>query len=181
MLRRYPITGKEKFLDFEGKAYRLKCPSSDSSSKSVALFLQYFGSYRKVQFKDSILVFVWCRETPQGALHPFFNPIKGPKNVFKLKLDGMENNFDERRRRWEEANSSKRSALRYHVHPHPNRIPTSCVASWLLSSIYSPGFYATQSPPSLQPVVFRRNMKGASGKMCGLVVVGNNFQMSSEV
>lgn len=39
----------------------------------------------------------------------------------------------------------------------------------------------TTAATSFLPVLFRRNMKGASGKMCGLVVVGNNFQMRSEV
>lgn len=94
MLRRYPITGRGNFLDFEGKAYRLKCPRSVVLRVSVA-FPQNWDHRQQLQFKDTIPV-LSDAVNPQGTLHPFFNPIKGPQNVSKLKLDGMENNFDER-------------------------------------------------------------------------------------
>lgn len=80
MLRRYPITGKKKFLDFEGKAYRLKCPSSGFLSKSVALFLQYCDSYRKkCSSKTQFLYLSDVAKPPKAHFIRFSIPSKGPK------------------------------------------------------------------------------------------------------
>lgn len=94
----------------------------------------------------------------------------------------MENNFDEQRSDGKEQTQANAPLCATIFTPHPKSDPDFMCSELTALKYLFPGILRHPSTTTaFQPVLFRRNMKGASGKMCGWVVVGNNFQMRSEV